>query len=227
MLVKKRLDALIQDDYYFNGSYYIKRGFDIFSQEAGKSIVAALIYLAISIGAASVPLASMLIAWPLSAGFYFFAYYKVKHGNVEYNQFFEGFNNFGNLLVGYLLVSIFVFLGFIFLIIPGIYLLVAYSLAQPIIVFTEIKPLEAMKYSMKIVNKHWFEFFGLGVFVLFLNFIGVLFIGLGLLITIPVTYYISYAIFEDLVLQHDVDDVPSAEDLGLDLDEYFRKLEDD
>ncbi len=230
--MEEKLEKIIRKNYYFNASHYIKRGGQLFGKNAGKSVVATLIYLALYGASASIPFASLLIAWPLSAGFYVFARTLASNQEPEYNQFFEGFNNFGNLFVAYLLSSIFIFLGFIVFVIPGIYLLVAYTLVQPIIVFSDMKPLAVLEYSRKIVSKHWFDFFVLGLFILLINLIGILFIGLGLLITIPITYYISYAIYEDIIddskpkLEED-DEIPSAKDLGLDLDDYFHNLEKD
>jgi len=228
--VQQRLIKLCSTDYYFNSSYYIKRGFNLFNKNIGLSILATLILLTLYGLSSMVPLGSILLAWPLSSGFFIFAKKLANNEEIELNNFFEGFNSFGNLFVAYLIVSLFTMLGFIVLIIPGIYLAVALILVQPIITFSEIKPIDAVKYSRIIVTKHWFEFLIIGLFVIVLNFVGILFIGIGLLFTIPITFYIQYAIFEDIVLDNKPiekgDDIPSADELGLDLDDYFKKLED-
>lgn len=228
--MEQRLIKLCSTDYYFNSSYYIKRGFELFNKNIGLSLLATIILLTLYGLSSLVPLASMLLAWPLTSGFFIFAKKLANDEEIELNNFFEGFNSFGNLFVAYIIVSLFTMLGIIAFIIPGIYLSVALILVQPIITFSEIRPINAVKYSRIIVTKHWFEFLIIGLFVVVLNFVGLLFLGFGLLFTIPITFYIHYAIFEDIVLDNKPiekdDDIPSAEELGLDLDDYFKKLED-
>jgi len=228
--VEQQLIKLCSSDYYFNSSYYIKRGFNLFNKNIGLSVVASLILLTLYLLSSLVPLGSLLLAWPLSSGFFIFAKKLANDEEIELNNFFEGFNSFGNLFVAYIIVSFFTMLGVIAFIIPGIYLAVALILVQPIITFSEIKPIDAVKYSRIIVTKHWFEFLIIGLFVAVLNIVGALLLGIGLLFTIPISFYIQYAIFEDIILDNKPfekeDDIPSADELGLDLDDYFKKLEE-
>lgn len=65
------------------------------------------------------------------------------------------------LVLTYLLMIVLIFIGFLLLVLPGIYLAIAYQLALPLAVDKNLGPWEALEASRKIVSKHWFTFFGL------------------------------------------------------------------
>ncbi|MCK5536258.1 MAG: hypothetical protein KAI79_05485, partial [Bacteroidales bacterium] len=220
--MKERLEQIIGEGYEYNGSYYIKKGFELFGQSAGSSMLITLLYFVIFSAASLIPFGSVLIAWPLGAGFYIAAKKIDENGSVEVNDFFEGFNNFGNLFVGYLLYVIFVFFGILLFIIPGIYLAIAFSITLPIIAFSDIKPMDAITFSRKIISKHWLMFFFLTLFISLLNIVGFLFLIVGLFVTVPISYYIWYAAFNDIIEGREEESIsgPSDADLDLDLEEY-------
>lgn len=65
------------------------------------------------------------------------------------------------LVVLMILISIVSFVGFIFLFIPGIYLMVTLSLALPIYVFEDAGVGEAFSKSFKLIKGKWWSTFGL------------------------------------------------------------------
>jgi len=226
--MRERLEQISIEGYYYNGSYYIKRGFELFGKNAGNSIIIAILYFVISGAAGIIPLAGILISYPLTAGFMIVARELDKHGTFEINHFFEGFNNFGNLLVGSLLMMVFILLGFLALIIPGIYLAVSLVFVLPILALSDLKPMEAIKLSRKIIDKQWFMFFFLGLFIIFLNVVGAIFLLVGLLVTVPVSYYILYAAFDDIVEgkeEKPEEKIPADPKIDYDIDQYFKDLD--
>jgi len=66
-----------------------------------------------------------------------------------------------SLLLTIILMYIMLLIGFILLIIPGIYLLVAYYLAIPLIVEKGLSPWKALEASRKSITKCWFRFLAL------------------------------------------------------------------
>jgi uncharacterized membrane protein len=224
--MKERLEQLSQEGFIYNGSYYIKKGFDLFGQTAGQSIVVTLLYFLIMGATSLVPFSGLLIAWPLGAGFYIVAKKIDKDGGFEINDFFEGFNNFGHLFVGFLLYFIFVFLGTLLFILPGIYLGIAFSFALPILALSDIKPMDALSLSRKIISHNWLMFLFLSLFLMLLNLVGVLFIFVGLFVSIPISYYILYAAFSDILAdQHEEPAYGNDKNMDTDLDQYFKDLE--
>jgi len=78
-----------------------------------------------------------------------------------------------------------IYLGMILLLIPGIYLAVAYMLAIPLIVERGLSPWQAMEASRKAITQHWFKVFGLFLLLGLIVSISAIPLGIGLIWTIP------------------------------------------
>ncbi len=93
---------------------------------------------------------------------------------------------FITLIIGNFLVAILTTIGFILLIIPGIYLAIAYTLVQWIIVDNPgVNAWQALEASRKIVTKHWFKVFLLGFLLGIIVIVSAIPLGIGLIWTIP------------------------------------------
>ena len=141
----------------------------------------------------------ILVQGPLSIGFAIVAHRVAMKKGFDFGDFFRGFDFFVPLLLAYLVMSIFIGIGVILLIIPGIYLAVAYSATTHLIVFRKMEFWDAMEASRKLVSKEWFSIFGFLIVLGIINFIGALFLGVGLLFTIPLTSCAAYAAYADVV----------------------------
>lgn len=141
---------------------------------------------------------SALLAPPLYAGFYLVAN-KISRGEeVIYPDFFGGFRFWIPTAVISLLTQVLIAIGLIALIIPGIYLAVAYLFAIQMGIFGGLDPWAAMEWSRKLITRNWWRFFGLLLVLVILNALGLLLAGIGLLFTLPYTFLVLYAVFEDL-----------------------------
>jgi hypothetical protein len=85
------------------------------------------------------------------------------------------------------------------LLIPAIYLSVAYTLAIPFVVDKKLPFWDAMEASRKLISKKWFSWLGLLLVLGLLNFLGAIPFGLGLLITIPLAFCTLAVAYEDIV----------------------------
>ena len=90
-------------------------------------------------------------------------------------------------------------IGFILLIIPGIYLSVGYLFVTMLIIDKRMQFWQAMETSRKIVTKKWWSFLGLIILLGLLNFVGALLLGIGLLVTVPWSVCILGAAYADIV----------------------------
>lgn len=197
-----KIEKLIREGYDFNMSLYVNRGMKIFSSLLGPFAGFTAIYFAINIFAGFTgvgSLATIVVNGPLTAGFFIVANELVRNKIPKFNMFFEGFQLFLPLFLANLLVGIFTFVGTLLLIIPGIYLAVAYSFTIPFIIFLQYDFWDAMEASRKLITKNFWPFFGFIVVILLINFVGALMLGIGLLLTLPATYCMIYAAFEDIV----------------------------
>ncbi|MCB1841560.1 MAG: hypothetical protein KDI09_01235, partial [Halioglobus sp.] len=78
-----------------------------------------------------------------------------------------------------------VLIGLLLLVLPGIYLLIAYSFAMPLALEKGLSPWQALETSRKAVSKRWFRFLGLSLACTALLIAGLLTLGIGLIWVLP------------------------------------------
>ena len=191
-------EDLISSDYQINISNWIHSGWDIFKKDVGAFIAFAVIggicYVLINF----MPLAGLLVMYPFIAGFIIVSLMLFRNQTTEFKNFLWGFRHFIPLLVFTIVSTVFILIGLFLLIVPGIYLSIAYLFAPYIIVEKNIDFWPAMEISRKKVNKHFFGIFGFAVVILFINAVGCLPLFLGLLITVPLTTCMVTAAYKDI-----------------------------
>lgn len=204
---EKSVDSILQQGYEVKIGAYLQRGWEIMKQNLGGFIGFTVIVVLISLIPSVMPERLMplfnavvnVITPALSAGFLIVAFKTIKQQSTEFGDFFRGFNRFLPIFLTSLLVGIFVLIGLILLIIPGIYLAVAYSLAIAFVVGRNFDFWEAMEASRKIISRNWFSFFAFLLVLGLINIGRALLLGIGLLFTIPLTSCAIAAAFEDIV----------------------------
>lgn len=197
--VRDRAQELFNKGYNTDIGEYIRQGFRIFEKDVGNFIGYTALYFIISIVAGIIPFGSLLVAGPLTAGFFIVAR-KIRKGEAyEFGTFFKGFDYFVPLLLYSLIGGILTALGFLALILPGIYLAVAWMFSILFIVFGEMEFWDGMEFSRKLITKKWWSFFGLAILLLLINLAGALVLLIGLIFTVPVSFCALYAAFEDIV----------------------------
>jgi uncharacterized membrane protein len=167
----------------------------------GISVMASLLSLAITGGetdgvdagaqaaGAAVSLIGTCLSYPIMAGLFL---YVIKRAAGDSSASLgDVFGSFGLILpiLGLLLLqSLLIVAGFLFLILPGIYLGVAYTLALPLMVEKEMGIWEALETSRKALSHCWFRVLGLQVVcVMLLGIGGGLTLGVGFVWFIPLT----------------------------------------
>lgn len=94
---------------------------------------------------------------------------------------------FLSFLAASLLVAIAVGLGMLLLIVPGIILGLMFLFTTFIVIDRERGPIEAMKESHAITRGYKWQLLGFGIVLALVNLAGLLALGVGLLVTVPVT----------------------------------------
>lgn len=107
--------------------------------------------------------------------------------NPKFTDIFKEYKTFWKYFAVSILFQLIVLLGLIFFIIPGIILLVRLSFSLLIVIDTKIGPITAMKESRAITKDSFLKLFFFWIIIVFINFIGLMIFGIGLLITIPMT----------------------------------------
>lgn len=208
MEIQERVNNLALTGYQFNLSYCISQGYDVFKQNIGGFVLYTLVYFGVSMALAFIPLVGSLSAAALgsalSAGL-FMAARKIKNGEtVEFSQFFDGFKLGAPIFLVGLIVQILTAVGLLLLIIPGIYLAIAYAFASMFVTFHGMDFWPAMEASRKVIGKNWFGMLGFFLVLGLINVGGVLALGVGLLVTFPITLCAVYVAFEEVVGTGDV-----------------------
>ncbi|MBY6191050.1 DUF975 family protein [Microbulbifer agarilyticus] len=130
---------------------------------------------------------------PLGAGLMMIGIKIARDEQVSGTEVFAHFDKTLPLAAGMILMYLLVVLGFILLILPGIYLMIGYIFMMPLIVDKNLGPWQALEVSRKAVTKHWFPIFGFMIVLCLLYFAGFLALLIGLIWAIP-TLGIAYGI---------------------------------
>ena len=171
---------------------YFKTGWGLFKQYPGGFVGFCLLNLLIQgvlnslsyVGA----VASVAVTSPLFMGNFIVSAKLLQGQTPEFRDFFAGFRYFLPLLLLTVVSSLAIIIGTLLLIIPGIYLAVAYLFAANLVIDRRLDFWPAMELSRRTVNPRWFGFLGFMLLLVLLNLAGAVLLGVGLLVTIPVSF---------------------------------------
>ena len=191
-------EDLINGDYQINISMWLHSGWDIFKKDIGTfigfAVIAGICYVVINY----IPFAGLLIMYPFIAGFIIVSLMLFKNQTTEFKNYLWGFRHFIPLFLFTIVSTVFILIGLILLIAPGIYLSIAYLFAPFLIVEKNIDFWPAMEISRKKVNKQFFGIFGFSIVIVLINAVGCLPFFLGLFITVPLTTCMTTAAYKDI-----------------------------
>lgn len=125
------------------------------------------------------------VSYPFIAGLNMIGIRRAAGQPFSFNEIFSHFGRTLPLLGVAVLMMLLIYLGMILLLIPGIYLAVAYMLAIPLVVERGLSPWQAMEASRKAITQHWFKVFGLFLLLGLIVSISAIPLLIGLVWTIP------------------------------------------
>ena len=183
-------------------SNYFKTGWGLFKQYPGGFMGFCLLNLVIQTVLRAMPVmgavASLAVTTPLLMGNFMVSAKLLQGQPVEFRDFFAGFQYYLPLLLLSLVAGLFIGIGTILLIIPGVYLAVAYLFASYLVVDRGMDFWPAMELSRLTVHPRWFAYFAFMLLLTLLNLAGAALLGLGLLVTVPLTFCTVTAAYADL-----------------------------
>lgn len=177
------------------------KSWDTIKKNLALSAGLTLVYFIGALALNMIPIIGSFIAGLLSPGYLYCLIQIRDKQSVEFQDFFWSFQDFNRVLHWMVLNAIKIIaivIGFILLIIPGIYIGIALSLSTQYFVFRKQDGIEALKSSVRLINQHWWFMFGLAIFTVFLNLLGFFCFIIGILITIPTSVLIFYYAMEEL-----------------------------
>ncbi|MFT5697955.1 MAG: hypothetical protein ACI8ZB_000809 [Desulforhopalus sp.] len=132
------------------------------------------------------------------AGLLFMGIRRVVGDTVSWKMIFHGFSFTGKIVVVSILQFIFITIGFLLLILPGIYLTVGYAMAIPLIVDKNLSPWQALETSRKAVHKVWWKVAALYLVMCLIFLVAVIPLGIGLIWVWPMTMVAAGVVYHRL-----------------------------
>ena len=177
---------------------WINDAWDFVMTNFTELLIISIIYVILILVASSTILIKFVLSGPLTVGIFYVIFNKMCGHPINIGDISKGFNFFVAAVLADILITIFVSIGFFFLIIPGIIISALYMFAFPLILEKNMDFWEAMETSRKIVTKNIFE---LSVFMLVLYIfmvVGVFLFFVGFLVALPVAFAAIAMAYRDL-----------------------------
>jgi serine/threonine protein kinase len=210
-------DALTQQvlarDYVLDIGSCLRRGWalvrsDFWPLVGITALVLVLLSAASSLGAVSrsvehaslkTSVLGILLGGPLMGGLYLHFLKKIRGERVRVETAFSGFSNsFLHLVLASFVMYVLTMLGLLCLILPGIYLFVAWCFTLPLVIDKRLDFWPAMRLSRKTISKHWWKFLGFLLVLGLFNLGGLLLFCVGVFITFPVSLAALMYAYEDI-----------------------------
>lgn len=176
----------------------LREGWALYTQRPALLSGATALVALINAVASWIPLANLLTYPVLLAGLYLLVM-RVEAGEaVSLNVLFDGFSQILPLVLASLLSGLLIAIGLLILVVPGVYLAIAYGFTTLNIIDRGLDFWPAMEASRKEITQHFLGYVGLGLILLALIFAGALAFGVGLLVALPVCIAAHYRFYRRL-----------------------------
>ena len=137
-----------------------------------------------------------LVLFPLGVGLGLLGIRRAAGKDTPVSTLWEPYSHALPLIVMFVLMAVLVVAGFFLLVLPGIYLSIAYSFAPYLIVEKNMGVWEALETSRKAITEYWWRYFGLMLVALLLVIIGSIPLLLGLIWVIPIVAIATGEVFQ-------------------------------
>jgi len=127
-----------------------------------------------------------LILFPLGVGLGLLGIRRAAGKETPVSTLWEPYSHALPLIVMFVLMAVLIVAGFFLLVLPGIYLSIAYSFSPYLIVEKNMGVWEALETSRKAITEYWWRYFGLMLVALLLVIIGSIPLLIGLFWVLPI-----------------------------------------
>ncbi len=196
-----------------DSSSLMKKAHNDLKEHWPMAIGGIVLSLLASIAASFIPFGSIIVGGPLALGISIYFLNVVRNKDARIENFFDGFKNFENALLGYFFMFLFIILWSLLFIIPGIIAAIKYAMTFFILADDrEISGSDAIDKSIAMMNGHKMDYFVLNLILVLISIpVTFLTLGIGLLWFIPFSYA-TQANFYNSIKGYDEDDQLSLED---------------
>ncbi len=175
---------------------WLARGWQTVSADLGSFILMTAIALALT------TVGNFVVAGPLTAGLFIAVRRRMQESRTDIADVFAGFSQFIDGFLICVLTSLFLLVGLVLFLFPVFIAAALYLFAYPFLADRKLPFWDAMEASRKLALNHLFGYVGFVILLVILNFVGLLLLGVGILVTIPVTVAAVAAAYDDAVGFH-------------------------
>jgi hypothetical protein len=143
-------------------------------------------------------LAVTFLGYPMFAGVFLAGARHAAGLPIRFADLFSQYQRLPTFMLVSVLQVLLITVGFVLLVLPGLYLSVAYLLAFPLVADRGMGAWEAMETSRKLVTKHWFTVFFLLLLVGVLTGLSAIFLLIPLVWTLPWTILCMGIVYRNL-----------------------------
>jgi uncharacterized membrane protein len=161
-----------------------------------------LLQIALNALASTVPLLNTALYGPLLGGLYIIVMRLDRNQPVQFANYFDAFALILPLALASVVSSLLISLGILLLILPGLYLALAYGFTYLNIIDRRMDFWPAMEASRKLITAHFWQYLLLALLFLVICALGAIPLGLGLLVAIPVCVAAQYSVYRDLLAHY-------------------------
>jgi uncharacterized membrane protein len=127
-----------------------------------------------------------ILVYPLGMGLGLLGIRRAAGKDTPLSTLWESYSQFIPLSVMLVLMGLLIVGGFFLLVLPGIYLAVAYSFAPYLIIEKNMGVWEALETSRKAITTYWWRYFGLLLITVLLFIVGTIPLLIGLVWVLPI-----------------------------------------
>ena len=139
-----------------------------------------------------------IVLTPMAMGLAMIALKHAVGANIQVGEIFKHFHKTLPLFLTYILMVITIMIGLLLLVIPGIYLMIAYAMAMMLVVEKDMGPWEALNTSRKAVTHKWFNMLGFMIVAMFVVMVGMIALMVGLVWAVPLVALAFAMIYRDM-----------------------------
>lgn len=141
----------------------------------------------------------MLVTYPLAAGLMMMGIKRVRGLDIQPTMIFDYYPKTIPIFLLNLLMFALLAVGLILLVLPGIYLMIAYMLAVPLLLDKNLGVWQALETSRKTITPCWFRFFGLTFVMGLILLVSALPLLIGLIWTLPMFSLVIGIVYRDMI----------------------------
>jgi len=202
--------AAIEHGYQVDIGGNLSRAWNLMTQNLGVFLglgVIVLVFQSISYGLSVMgepaAMLSYLFNWGvgpiIGAGMFIVTARAVMGNKPDLGEFTKGLGYYLQVFLLNIVMGILIMIGIFLLIIPGIYLAVAWSLAQMLIIDRDLDFWTAMETSRRIVTRNWWTVFGAVIVFGLVGISGAIVFGVGMLFTMPLAMIAVVMLYEGII----------------------------